>query len=76
MILWTSRSADREWQKPRDCSSSVPPSAVGPRSGFLEEACAKAGLPRDAWRELPLGVLAFPAEVSPTPAFAWATPLD
>jgi AmmeMemoRadiSam system protein A len=30
---------------------------------FLEEACAKAGLPRDAWREPSTRVLAFAAEV-------------
>jgi AmmeMemoRadiSam system protein A len=30
---------------------------------FLEETCAKAGLPRDAWRESSTRVLAFTAEV-------------
>ena len=30
---------------------------------FLEETCAKAGLPRDAWREPSTRVLAFTAEV-------------
>jgi AmmeMemoRadiSam system protein A len=30
---------------------------------FLEETCAKAGLPRDAWREPATRVLAFKAEV-------------
>src|SRR5467141_2106386 len=30
---------------------------------FLEETCAKAGLPRDAWREPSTRVLAFAAEV-------------
>jgi AmmeMemoRadiSam system protein A len=30
---------------------------------FLEEACVKAGLPRDAWREPSTRVLAFTAEV-------------
>jgi AmmeMemoRadiSam system protein A len=30
---------------------------------FLEEACAKAGLPRDAWREPATRVFAFAAEV-------------
>jgi AMMECR1 domain-containing protein len=30
---------------------------------FLEEACAKAGLPRDAWCEPPTRVFAFAAEV-------------
>jgi AMMECR1 domain-containing protein len=30
---------------------------------FLEETCAKAGLPRDAWREPSTQVFAFTAEV-------------
>jgi len=30
---------------------------------FLEETCAKAGLPPDAWREPPTRILAFTAEV-------------
>ncbi len=33
------------------------------RERFLEETCAKAGLPRDAWREAATRVFAFTAEV-------------
>ena len=33
------------------------------RERFLEETCAKAGLPRDAWRDAATRVFAFTAEV-------------
>src|SRR6267378_6480958 len=62
--------------KTGDCSSlRLPPSADGPRSGFSKRLAPRPVCRATLGVNLPLAFLRSQPKFSPTPAFAWATPL-
>src|SRR5882672_12694416 len=63
--------------KTRDCSSlRLPPSADGPRSGFSKRLAPRPVCRATLGVNLLLAFLRSQPKFSPTPAFAWAIPLE